>query len=530
MSKPIFANYVAAGYPLLWVQTYEEFRAMTKFAQEIKDHTDNNEYNFFSWNRIDGVKRRAINENGVLAISNMDIKMKTEDPMVALQWLESKEIPEGTILFLQDFHHFAEIPIIQRKIKNLIQYFKATGKVLVIISHGITIPAELEKEVTVIQFKLPNVEELKIVLKGVCETADTDYPKDDLPFLEAALGMTSFEAENAFSLSLIEAQCFEVNIINREKAAVVKKTGLLEVIEVTETIDDVGGLDNLKEWLNIRKECFTQEAKNFSIKPPRGALFIGPPGNGKSLTSKVIASIWNRPLLSLDMGTLFGSLVGDSEKNARKCIDIADAVAPCILRIDEIEKAFSNMKDGQAHETSKRVFATFLTWMAERKTDVFIVATANNATLLPPELIRGGRIDVIFYVDFPNESERDKVISIHLEKINRDPVDHDMAKLVKATKGFSSSEIEVWINESLVMAFHKRVELATERLITMAKEVSPISILMAEDIKKSFEWAEQRNVKRASSKEITEKELVAPKRKINMKKSGFKPKPGCSAS
>ncbi len=514
----IFSNYIRAGYTILWIQTHEEHRAIRTLANEM-NKLDKGNYKFYSWDRVDGIKLREINDNNILLENKLDIKTKTDDPMLALNWISSEEVEENSIFFLLDFHHYIKKDFIQRKIRNIIPICRSTGRVLAVVSCCSSIPDELKKEITVIDFKLPNTNTLRKVCQRAYENARSvedsiEYPKNDTSLIEAALGMTSDEAENAYSLSIVERKCLDINVINREKATVVKNTGLLNVISVTETLDDIGGLDNLKEWLLVRKNCFTEKAREYGILPPKGALFVGPPGTGKSLVAKVIANVWERPLFSLDVGALLGSLVGESEEKIRRCLSIVDANAPCVLRIDEIEKAFPNNKSGHVHETSQKMLATLLTWMAERTTDVFIAATSNDATKLPPELIRGGRMDAIFWVDFPYDSEREKIISIHLGKINRDPSNFDIKQLVKSTKDFSGSEIEVWINDTLKFSFSKNQEISTEDLVTSAKEVSLTAQLYAEDIKKGREWSEKRRVKKASIE--MKAEQVIGKRKLNL--------------
>jgi SpoVK/Ycf46/Vps4 family AAA+-type ATPase len=492
-NKPIFLNYVAAGYPLLWIQTHEEFRAMTVFAKEMSEGDE--EYSLFSWDRVDGIKFRQL-QKGVLKVAEledidgMEEEEGLDDPLIALSWAETR-MPANSILFLQDYHHYIDKDQITRKIRNLISIFKATGKVLVILSHCLNLPDEIEKEVTPIQFKLPDIDELRITLKGICEAAlkmaknkikiDALYPKNDIPILEAALGMTAFEAENAFALSLREKGCFHREVINREKAAIVKKTGMLEVIEVKNTLADVGGLELLKDWLLAREDNTSEKARKFGIRPPKGLLLGGLPGTGKSLSAKCTADVMKRPLLRFDMGSVFGQYVGESERNIRRVLDIADAVAPCVLWIDELEKAF-----------------TGTTWLEEKTSDVFIVATANKVSAIDEPLLR--RLKVVFWVDLPDAKQREAIIAIQLRKIDRDPKNYNLPKLAKASDKFSGAEIETWvIDEALPFAFSKGHEdLTDEALIESAKEMVPQAIMMAEDIQRDRKWAEDHNVRPAS--------------------------------
>ena len=544
MKDKIFLPYVMAGYPLLWINTYEEARAMTIFAKELEASKE--EYHFYSWDRGSGIKVHEF-KNKVLSSNRMDIP-KSDDPVVVLDWAniiptlkqdksgndipiseaEYKKdpaqfgLPENSILFLKDFHHYCKKDIISRQIKNLITPFRAMGKVLAILSHTVDIPAEFEKEITVINFKLPDVNHLKVVLKGVCEAASSPgrecpYPKDDEAILKASLGMTAFEAENAFSLSMIEEKKFDVSVICREKAAIVKKTGLLEVIEPDVTLDDVGGLENLKDWLGARKDCFSEKARKYGITPPKGILLIGTPGTGKSLIAKAVASAWNRPLLRLEMGKVFGGIVGESESNLRKCLHIASATSPNVLFIDELDKGLAGAQSGSGDSgVTKRVFGGLLTWLQEKTEDVFLVATANNVSDLPPELLRSGRFDSIFWVDLPGNEQRQEIISIHLKKVKRPTALYNIEKLAQVSEGFSGAEIEVWVKEALVKAYQNGQELQDKHLLETVSEITPISMLMKAKIEESKKWADDHGVKSASRKIVINESQpeVAGKRKI----------------
>jgi SpoVK/Ycf46/Vps4 family AAA+-type ATPase len=506
-TNPIFKNYVSAGYPLLWIDTFEEYRAMVVFCNEVAGKG----YSFYSWDRVDGIKKGALTK-GVLAFEN-PAKEPIDDPLLALTWAgtdpDNKEgMPDNSILCLKDFHTYIKKDPITRKIRNLIPRFKAKGKVLAIISPMVDIPPEIEKDITVIHFKLPEVDELRIVLKSVCESAADNfdeakkiYPKEDELILKSALGMTSFEAENAFSVSMVEKKCFNSDIIQREKASIVKKTGLLEVIDTPYSLEDIGGLENLKSWLKAREGCFSDNANKFGIIPPKGLLLVGVPGTGKSLSAKVVARAWSRPCLRLDVGKVFGSYVGESEGNLRRCLAIAEAIAPCVLFIDEFEKFFGGSDDKGAHETTKRVLAGFLTWMQDKTSDVFIVATANSVDSIPPAMLRGGRFDAIFWVDLPDDKQREEILNIHLRKVGRDAKAYskDMKELSKVSCGFSGAEIEVWVREALVHSYsHGQKELMSENLFEVVKGITPISKLMGSEIQESRDWANERGIKMAS--------------------------------
>jgi len=519
--NPIFKNYVAAGYPLLWIDTFEEYRAMTVFCNEVSSKG----YSFYSWDRVDGVKKGTLNK-GVLAFEGPS-KEPIDDPLMVLAWADSDKdgMPDNSILCLKDFHSYIKKDPITRKIRNIIPRFKAKGRVLAIISPSVEIPHEIEKDITVIHFKLPDINELRITLKSVCEAcaenaeeAKKIYPKDDELILKSALGMTSFEAENAFSVSMVEKREFNPDVIQREKASIVKKTGLLEVIDTPYSLDDVGGLENLKEWLKAREGCFSEQAVKFGINPPKGLLLVGVPGTGKSLSAKAVAKAWSRPLLRLDVGKIFGSYVGESEGNMRRCLTICEACAPVVLFIDEFEKFFGGADSKDSHETTKRILSTFLTWSSDKTADVFIMATANSVDSIPPAMLRGGRFDSIFWVDLPDSKQREEIITIQLKKVGRGINDYDLTKLANVCEGFSGAEIEVWVKESLVRAYSKgNKKLLEEHLIEIVSEINPISKLMAGDIQKSREWGKSHGVKDASRFHGEPLSISGPgKRKINV--------------
>ena len=299
---------------------------------------------------------------------------------------------------------------------------------------------------------------------------------------------------------------------------------MLEVIEVKNTLADVGGLEYLKEWLLAREDNTSEKARKFGIRPPKGLLLGGLPGTGKSLCAKCTADVMKRPLLRFDMGRVFGQYVGESEKNIRRVLDIADAVAPCVLLVDELEKAFSGTKGGadgaKGGDVAMRVYSTFLTWLEEKTSDVFIVATANKVSAIDEPLLR--RLKVVFWVDMPDEKQREAIIAIQLRKIDRDPKNYDLPKLAKACDKFSGAEIETWvIDEALPFAFSKGFDdLTNEALIESAKEMVPQAIMMAEDIQRDRKWAEDHNVRPASkiSKKV-EVPVKEGKRKLSIGKS-----------
>jgi ATP-dependent 26S proteasome regulatory subunit len=522
--KPVFSPYIFAAYPLLWVQTYEEHRAITRFVSELLNSKE--KYAYYSWDCADGLKPLVPDENGLLrdgkpiTISIEGVEVPLRDPQMVLDWSEGKQCPNNAILFLKDFHEELtrgqNAPIYRRKIRNLITNFKATGKALVIVSPIVKIPDEIEKEITVINFSLPTREDLRKVLKGLCEAAGATYPPEDEEVVDAALGMTAFEAENAFSVSLVEKQCFDPKIVAREKAAVVKKTNVAEIIQTDLNISDIGGLENLKAYLEENGACFTQEARDFGVTPPKGLLLIGVPGCGKSLTAKVTANSWGRPLLRFDTGSIMSKWQGESEQNLNKVLSLASAIAPCVLWIDELEKNFKGAGGETDNGTPSQMLQIILTFMQERKADVIIVATANSVQQLPPEFL--SRFSQMFWVDLPDPIQRREILAIHMAKKGQKMDGLDMEALIAASEEFSGREIDQWVEKALKRAFlQKHKSVVTEDLLETAKTISPAARLMKEKIKGGQAWAKERGAIQASithEAELAKVEAAKPARKI----------------
>ena len=286
----------------------------------------------------------------------------------------------------------------------------------------------------------------------------------------------------------------DVQAVFAEKRQIIRKNGLLEYYSPADTFNEVGGLDNLKKWLRMRADAFSAEALEFGLTPPRGVLLLGVQGCGKSLCAKAVASAWQMPLLRFDMGRMFGSLVGSSEENVRRAIAVAESVAPAILWVDEIDKAFSGSQGSGASDggTTARVFGTFLTWLGEKTAPVFVVATANDISHLPPELLRKGRLDEIFFVDLPCEAERSEIFRVHIQKRGRDAAQFDLAALAMASEGFSGAEIEEAVNSALYEAFHAREELSMGFVVSALRQTAPLSRTMDDQISRLRAWAEGR--------------------------------------
>jgi SpoVK/Ycf46/Vps4 family AAA+-type ATPase len=314
--------------------------------------------------------------------------------------------------------------------------------------------------------------------------------------VEAALGLTLTEAQNVLAKSIVRNKTFDVGTVLGEKKHIIRKSGILEYYEAEESLDGIGGLEILKGWLQKRRNAFTQHAREFGLPLPKGILLIGVPGCGKSLTAKAVGAAWQMPLLRLDVSKIFGGLVGASEENIRKALKTAEAVSPSILWLDEMEKGFSGTaSSGQTDGgTTSRVFGTFVTWMQEKTAPVFVIATANNVHQLPPELLRKGRFDEIFFVDLPTREERKSIFDIHLKKKRRDPAELgiDLNKLVDGAPEFSGAEVEQAVISALYDAFDGGTNLTTDGLLTSIKEIVPLAVTMQEGIASMREWAKTR--------------------------------------
>jgi SpoVK/Ycf46/Vps4 family AAA+-type ATPase len=474
---------IRARYPLIYIVSFEEGRVINSVTEISK--TRNKQ--LFQWSITEG-----------LQTPDGSFLSEFKDPVKILEYI--MQIDVNGLFILKDYHHYMNDPVVIRKLRDLSHSLKLTMKNVLFLSPLLKIPAELEKETAVVDYKLPEKAELSEIVKGIAqniggknleEIENADYLNK---IVEAALGLTAEEAENVFAKSIVENGDFNLKTILAEKEQIIRKSGVLEYYHANEEMKEVGGLEELKRWLNKRGKAFSPKAREFGLPEPRGILLLGIPGCGKSLTAKAISSMWQLPLLKLDVGKVFSSLVGSSEENVRRAIATAESIAPCILWLDEMEKGFSGLSSsGQTDGgTTARVFGTFLTWLQEKKSPVFVVATCNNVKELPPELLRKGRFDEIFFVDLPSKDERKDIFKIHLEKRKRNPKDFNLDKLADMTKEFAGSEIEEIIISGLYDAFDQDVDLKQEFLENTIKTMVPLSKTMGDQIKNIREWAKIR--------------------------------------
>ncbi len=494
---------VRARYVLLWVITHEEERAL----RLIRDVGESRKppRKIYTWSITEGV----MGDDGQ---GHADIK----DPLRALDF--ALKLEQHAIFVLKDFHPFLKDPSLVRKLRDIHKAFKEgrTLRHIVLMSAIFKMPPELEKEMAVIDFDLPDRVEIDGIVSKVLQSVDPSRPialRQDPELrervIEAALGLTAEEAENVFAKSLIRSKDFDFDVILSEKKNIIRKTGLLEFFESRYEMHDIGGLDPLKDWLRKRQKAFSQKARDFGLPLPKGILLIGIPGCGKSMTAKAVGSLWKMPLLRLDVGKVFGSLVGSSEENIRRVISTAEAVAPAILWLDELEKGFSGVRSSGETDagTTARVFASFITWLQEKTSPVFVIATANDVSMLPPELLRKGRFDEIFFVDLPSAEERHEIAKIHLGRKDRAPDDFDVDAIVTASQLFSGSEIEQAIISALYDAFDEDLEITTDHVMNACREIIPLAYTMKEKIDGMREWAQSRA--RMASPTVDEEEEEA---------------------
>lgn len=486
---------IRARYPILYIVTSEEWRVqnlLTEIAQKRQKKV-------YEWSYTTGVV-----PSGTSIQSQKHRNAATRDPLVALDQVIDQVEP--AIFMFKDFHPFLtrnNFAVI-RKLKEIAMHLKNSFKTVVLVSPTMEIPPELEKEITLMNFPLPGRDELGVLLDRIIQDVkdfkqiNIDLDKEGRErLLRAAMGLTLSEAENVYAKLIVKSERLsaeDVNEVFSEKQQIIRKSGLLDYYPSSETFSAVGGLSVLKDWLQKRAVAFTDEARQFGLPAPKGILMLGVQGCGKSLCAKAVSSLWQLPLLRFDMGRMFNSLVGSSEENVRRAISVAESVAPAILWVDEIDKAFAGSQVSGSTDggTTARVFGTFLTWLSEKSAPVFVAATANDISNLPPELMRKGRLDDIFFVDLPDPPERKEILSIHLFKRGRDPKAYDIDMLAELTKDFSGAEIEEAIISALYDAFYAQHELTTEDIVNTVQQTVPLAKTMDEHINRLRAWAEGR--------------------------------------
>ena len=504
-------NYLRASYPLLWVCSHEETRVIREITEAFSETKQ--PVNVYRWNVVDELTKykRPEKKNENPAGSWEKSKISDTKLMKIISTCRTLGVKdERTIIVLQDFHHYIEAPGQIREIRNAIEDLKARGSVIIFLSPVIRIPVELEKEIQLLSFNLPGDESITALLTSTQVAVQKDCQKqaerlgaeatqaqrDEVlakailtpevlrASVEAAKGMTQAEIQNAFSLAAVENRRFNNGFtmtVFEEKVQQVKRHGLLQYIKPDVTFDNVGGLHELKTWIHTRSKGYSQAARDYGLPYPRGVLLCGVPGTGKTLLAKATANEFEFPLFQLDIGALFDKHVGATEENFRRIISTVDGIGRCVLFIDEIEKSLNKSAVSGAGDTgtSSRAFATLLSWLSDHKSPVFVVATSNDHTKLPPEFTRKGRFDELFWIDLPSKPERVEIFQKLLARFNRQGTKYSLDKLAEKTEGYTGAEIENIITSAMFARFEKDGKEFTNTdlydVIDMTKPMSEIN-------------------------------------------------------
>jgi|TARA_B110000971_G_scaffold188590_1_gene198440 SpoVK/Ycf46/Vps4 family AAA+-type ATPase len=472
---------IKAKYPIIYITTHEEERVeyiIKHCTQELGGRA------VYTWDFIDGYTGTPFDQSTAKG-----------NPIQALNLIEKLTPNTPSLFIMKDFDIFFKDVAIIRKTKNVTKLLKIQPKNMIIISSKTNIPESLQDIITILEFPLPNKFEINAELSRLLKALNHNISEDLLERLvKACQGLTLERIRRVFSKIIVESNSIteqSIHFILLEKQQIIKQTQILEFYPTNKTLLDIGGLEKLKSWLSLRSESLTKKAEIYGIPFPRGVLLTGIQGTGKSLTAKAIANEWNLPLLRLDIGRVFTGIVGESEARVRQTIQIAEALAPCILWVDEIDKSFSNKVGNTDNGTTNRVFSTFLTWLSEKQKPVFFVATANNIEVLPAELVRKGRFDEIFFLDLPKREEREKIFRLHLlKKRQHETSRYNIRHLSEITEKFSGAEIEQVVIEAMRIGFQEKREFTGDDLMTAAKTIIPLAFLDQEQIEVLQEWVQ----------------------------------------
>lgn len=498
--KDNLSRYLDAGFPILYINSFEE----AKIVDTIKEIADRRM--LYIWSLASGYGEYSTKDNEWEMPPTKD--ESTEINAVLNSKLALENDLERAIFIIKDAHTVLEDPQVIALLKEIANKISmGCDCCVILISPVIKIPVELEKYITILENDFQSFENICTLIKSFVSENDLPplNPKllEDLAF--AFKGLSEFEILNILSLAVAEYGELtrkDLSLVFEQKKQMILKSGILEMIPLKEKIDDIGGLENLKEWLKRKATIIKniKKAENFGVDMPKGVLIAGVPGCGKSLCAKAAASLFEVPILRLDVGKLMGKYLGESESNLRKAITLTEAISPCVLWVDELEKAFSGIGTDGGHEVTGRLFGTFLTWMQEKTSATFVVATANDITKLPPELLRKGRFDEIFFVGLPKDNERRKIFEIHISKRRKQDVDNiDFNKLVSLTDGYSGADIEGVVKDAIESAFTEdSPSLKTEHIVFAIKETNSLSVIMKESLDKMTKEYEKRKFKNAS--------------------------------
>jgi len=501
---------IKGRYKILWIETKEEDRVINFFDKMAK--ADN--MRLYTWDASRGLvdvkakqqlaaKDSEVHDNARAVIAHV-VDLAKNQQQIYNEDKNTERLGEGDIFLLLDFHLHMKDP--QNPSPSLVRLLKEFNRIfsvitLVIVAPEFRCPLTLENELTLIDFPYPSKTEIQQVLSAITSDAVVKFPevvkdvrskKEEI--IQAATGLTLVETENAFAKSIVKHRTYNINSILDEKRQIIRKSGILQYIQPRFGVDDIGGLDALIEWYKLRRHAFTEEARSFDLPIPKGNLLLGFPGVGKSMVCEALGSLYEMPLLRLDFGAIFGSLVGESEKRMRECIKLVEAVAPTILWIDEVEKAIGIAGNAGVSRNdsgvSSRVFATMLTWMSEKTSLVYVVCTANNVRALPPEFTRSGRFDEIFFLDLPDEEQRQDVARKLIRKYNRDPEYFDLKTIAEHCNNYTPAEMEKGITNALFTAFSEgKRDVLTEDIANELHKFQPMYNSRSDELEELKAWA-----------------------------------------
>ncbi len=523
---------INSNTPLVAIETVEEVRALALVRQACSELS----LPLFEWSIADGLVRSsgappsksttssglrrdalqaAMSQAASLGLADAtqgsgQTIMNTREPSGVLAHIETMTI--DAVFVLKDFHRHLDDAVVVRRLRNVVQYFAASRRALILTGPAIPLPAELEKEVEYLDFPLPDRTRLRQIVTETFDRLSKSYSlkrnADGAVMDQMAAnlcGLTEEEAERAVAQALVTryALCPEIaSDVLEAKKEILRRTGMLEFVDSSVNMKAIGGLDNLKHWLEKRRGAFDDSARQFGLEPPRGVIIMGVQGCGKSMCARAIAGDWNLPLTKFDTSAVYDKYIGETEKRIQKLFRVAEQLAPVVLWIDELEKVFAGSGPDSASVdagVSSRLLGSFLSWMQDKKSPVFVAATCNNVTALPPELMRKGRFDEIFFVDLPNTAERKAIFSLHLSKRKQDPGKFDVSGLAEAARGFSGAEIEAVVQSAMYAAYAAKTPISTASVLEELKATVPLAATRAEDIARLRDWALQRAVRASTA-------------------------------
>lgn len=487
----MLSSYVDALHPIIYINHFD-FKVIDEAIKQI------------------GTNVKIVEFNNALGLIDFYTKspMQECDLEQFLRLTLDDGFEQETFLVLKDVHKELDNPKIISLLKRISEdnlYNEDYHTTIFVISDTVVISSELENYITVFDIPLPTTTEILTIINDFIADLEIEVEQDTINDIALSFkGLNEFQIKQILNLAYQDGGCIDKEdklLILKEKEQFIKKAGMLEIVNFTETVDDIGGLENLKGWLYRKAKIFSNldKAIKFGVDIPKGIMIIGMPGCGKSLTAKATASLFEIPLVRLDVGRLLGKYVGESENNMRKALKLSEAISPCVLWIDEIEKAFAGVGSDGGNEVTTRLFGQFLTWMQEKENTVFIVATANDISHMPPEFMRKGRFDELFFVDLPNGEERRKIIDIHLKKRKKWNKNIDSIALIKETNGFNGADIEAVVKDTIEAAFiDGKNTITTEDLIRSVKDTKSISSTLKDKIKQIRDTIEKIDIKPAS--------------------------------